>query len=164
MQRFAWGLFAAAIVVAVAVILGTQGALPDVVASHFAAGGRADRFVTHDVYVALMVAAAVGAPLVVALATTWLPRVRPSALKLDRCRRWANPAARPAILAMTATFGAFVGAMLAAFIAAVHLLVVDAHGRTPPVLDQTRFVTLGLTFAVTMVVACLVHTLRTKRA
>ena len=164
MQRFAWGIFAAAIAIAVAVIVGTQGELPAVVATHFGAGGRANGWMQHGLYTLLMVVLVVGAPLAVAAATVWLPRVAPSLLKLDRCKRWADPKARPAILASTAMFGAIVGAMLAAFIALLHLLVVDAHERAPPQLDESRFVTLAVTFLVAMVVACVLHTIQTRRA
>jgi hypothetical protein len=164
MQRFAWPLFAATIAIAVAVILAPDGQLPAVVATHDGAGGRADGWMKHAAYTALIVTRVVAAPRAVAAATTWLPRVAPSLLKLDRCKRWADPAARPAILASTALFGAIVGALTAAFIAVLHLLVVDAHTRTPPHLDESRFVLLAVTFAVAMVVASAMHAIGTRRA
>lgn len=164
MQRFAWSAFAAAIVVAVALILATTGSLPESVASHFARGGRADGFMPRELYVALMAGLAAGVPLLVAAATTWLPRVAPGLLKLDRCKRWADPAARPKILAMTATFGAVVGTIVAVFLACLHLIVVDANGQAPPHLDSTGLVTLAGTFAVTMIVVVVLHSHRTRRA
>jgi uncharacterized membrane protein len=164
MQRFAWAIFAAAIVLALAVILATQGQLPETVATHFAKGGQPNGWMSHDLYTLTMVALAVGVPLAIAAATTWLPRIRPSFLKLDKCKRWANPAERPAILASTRVFGAFAGAMVAVFLAALHLLVVDAHERAPVRLDDAWFITLAVTFAVAMAGACLLHTVQTKRA
>jgi hypothetical protein len=53
--------------------------------------------------------------------------------------------------------------MLAAFIAVLHLLVVGAHDRVPPQLDESRFLALAVTFSVTMVVTCLLHTFHTRR-
>jgi hypothetical protein len=163
MQRFAWGTFAAAVAVAAAVILATQGQLPATVAMHYAKGGLPNGWMPHDLYVAVMVALAVGAPLAVAAATGWLPRVAPSLLKLDRCKRWADPAARPAILASTANFGALTGVLVAVFVAALHLLVVDAHAHEPVRLDDAWFITLAVTFLVAMTIACALHAIRTRR-
>ncbi|MFI4923726.1 MAG: DUF1648 domain-containing protein [Vicinamibacteria bacterium] len=164
MQRFAWSIFAAAVVAAATVILATQGQLPATVATHFARGGQPNGWMSHDLYTLVMVALAIGAPLAIVAATTWLPRVAPSLLKLDKCKRWADPAARPAILASTRTFGALAGAMIAAFVAALHLLVVGAHERVPVQLDNAWFITLAVTFAVALVVACMLHTIQTRRA
>ncbi len=81
-------------------------------------------------------------PLAVAVGTTWLPRVSPSMLKLDRCRRWANPAARPGLIAATSMLGGVIGATLAVFLGAIHLLVVDANASSPARMDQPAFVGL----------------------
>jgi hypothetical protein len=164
MQRFAWSIFAAAVLAAVTIILATQGQLPASVATHFAKGGHPNGWMSHDLYTLTMVALAVGVPLAIVAATTWLPRIRPSFLKLDKCKRWADPAERPAIMASTRTFGLFAGAMVAGFLAALHLLVVDAHERAPVRLDDAWFITLAVTFAVAMAGACLLHTVHTKRA
>ena len=164
MQRFAWSIFAATVLAAATVILATQGQLPATVATHFAKGGQPNGWMTHDLYTLVMVALAIGVPLAIVAATTWLPRVAPSLLKLDKCKRWADPAARPAIMASTRTFGLFAGAMVAGFVAALHVLVVTAHEHVPVQLDDTWFVTLAVSFAVAMMLACVLHTVRTKRA
>ena len=164
MQRFAWSTLAASVLAAVTVILATQGQLPSSVAMHFARGGQPNGWMSHDLYMLVMVALAIGAPLAIVAATTWLPRFKPSLLKLDRCKRWADPAARPAIMASTKTFGLFAGAMVAGFVAALHLLVVTAHEHVPVKLDDAWFITLAVSFAVAMMLACVVHSVHTKRA
>ena len=164
MQRFAWSTLAASVLAAVTVILATEGQLPSSVAMHFARGGQPNGWMSHDLYMLVMVALAIGAPLAIVAATTWLPRFKPSLLKLDRCKRWADPAARPAIMASTRTFGAFAGAMVAAFVAALHLLVVAAHENVPVRLDDAWFMALGISFAVAIVLSCFIHTVHTKRA
>ena len=164
MQRFAWSIFAATVLAAATVILATQGQLPASVATHFAKGGRPNGWMSHDLYTLVMVALAIGAPLAIVAATTWLPRFKPSLLKLDQCKRWADPAARPAIMSSTRTFGLVAGAMVAAFVAALHLLVVTAHEHAPVQLDDAWFITLAVSFAVAMMLACVLHTVHTKRA
>jgi len=164
MQRFAWGIFAAAIALAAAVILATQGQLPATVATHYARGGLPNQWMPHDLYTLLMVVLAVGAPLAIVAATSWLPRVAPRLLKLEQCKRWADPAARPAILASTATFGMITAALVAGFVAALHLLVVEAHGRAPVRLDDANFIALAVAFAVAMTIAGALHMLRMRRA
>ena len=164
MQRFAWPLFAAAIILAVALILSTESQLPAVVATHFGPGGRADGFIPHDRYVALIVGLAAGMPLALAAVMAWLPRVAPKLFKLDRCKRWADPKARPAILASTATFGVLEGALVAAFVAGVHLTLIASHEAVPPRLDKAVFIPILVAFVVLTLVACFVHTRATRRA
>ena len=164
MQRFAWPLLAAAVVLAVALILATESQLPQSVATHFGAGGRADGFMPHDRYVALIVGLAAAMPLALAAALSWLPRVAPKLFKLDRCRRWADPKARPAILASTATFGILEGALVAAFVAGVHLTLIASHEVVPPRLDKAVFIPILVAFVVLTLIACFAHRAATRRA
>lgn len=163
MHRIVWMLFVVALVVGAATIVATLDRLPDVVATHFGQGGLADGWMSQGAYAITMLAVTIGAPLAVAVGTTWLPRVTPSTLKLDRCRRWADPAARPGLLAATSMLGGVIGTSLALFLGAIHLLVVDANASSPARMDQTVFVALMLSFAAVTVVACAIHAIRTRR-
>jgi MFS family permease len=164
MQRFAWPLLAAAVVLAVAAILATESQLPAIVATHFGPGGRADGFIPHDRYVALIVGLAVGMPLALAAVTSFVPRYFPKLFKLDRCKRWADPKARSAILASTATFGALEGALVAAFVAGVHFALIASHEAMPPRLDKAFFLPVVIAFVVLTLVACFAHRAATRHA
>ena len=165
MQRLAWSLFAAALLLSATVVVATEWQLPELVATHFARGGAADRWMAHDRYVVAMLALVVGVPLAIVAATTWVPRIAPRALKLDRCARWSDPAARPRILEATAMFGALEGAIAAACIAGVHLSVIAAHATSPPRLDFLgTVVPVLVAFVVLSGVASFVHTKATRRA
>lgn len=164
MQRFAWPLFAAAVILAVALILATESQLPALVATHFGAGGRADGYMPHDRYVALIVGLAVAMPLALAAVMAWLPRVAPKFFKLDRCKRWADPKARPAILASTALFGVLEGALVAAFVAGVHVTLIASHEAVPPMLATAVFLPVLLVFVALTLVACFAHRAATRHA
>ena len=164
MHRIVWMLFAVAIIVGAATIAATLDRLPEVVATHFGRDGLANGWMSQGAYAITMLAVTIGAPLAVAVGTTWLPRVSPSMLKLDRCRRWANPAARPGLIAATSMLGGVIGTTLAVFLGAIHLLVVDANASSPARMDQPAFVGLMLSFAAVTIVACGIHAIRTRRA
>jgi hypothetical protein len=124
-------LFALAVVVAPIVIWATSAQLPASVASHFGAGGHADGFMRHGVYVAFMLAMSTLLPLVIVAAAGLVPRG-------DRALR------------ATTTQACIMGTVLAVFLAGVHFLILDANAHTPPRLNEPAFYAATGAFAVSL--------------
>jgi hypothetical protein len=135
MGRLAYALALLAIAVSAAVIVTTSADLPPMVASHFAAGGRASGSMPRDDYRLLMLALAVLMPATIMLSLAALPRVAPALVNVPNARVWLTPPHRETTLASLAARGAIAGILLTVFICAVHLLVVRANALTPAHID-----------------------------
>ena len=117
MGRLAYALALLAIAASAAVIATTSADLPPLVASHFAAGGAASGSMPRADYRVLMLTLSVVMPAAIILALAVLPRVAPRLVNVPNARAWFAPPHR------------------AAFICAVHLLVVRANAVVPARLD-----------------------------
>jgi hypothetical protein len=136
----------------------TADLLPDRVASHFGWSGGANAFAARGTYLAVVVAAGVLAPALLAVSV----RLFPGALNVPHRDHWLAPERREATLAYLTAHAAWLAALLSTFVLAVHLLVVAANRRVPPQLDsRALLVVLGI-FLVAMLgwVAALVHRFR----
>jgi len=141
--------------VAIAIFLATSATLPATVATHFAGGGRANGFMTRIGYqvfyfalMTLMVAVTYGS-------LTWLPSRFPHLLNLPHRDYWLEPRRRQATLATLRAFGVAMALSMLTLLVAIHLLVVDAHERTPPTLHEPTMLTT-LSIFVALLVALLV--------
>ena len=133
----------AAVLAVNAIILAvTSGPLPGRVASHFNGQGFATGFMTHENYVLLMAALGVGLPLLLVVLLVLLPRSMPTRLRIPSRDYWIAPERRQETLATITTSGLVVACFLAAFMTAVHLLVVQANSRTPPQIDTNMLYAL----------------------
>ncbi len=164
MLRFAWALFVVTLVAGAALIVGSESRLPQTVATHFGADGRANGWMQRDSYVMLMLALAIGLPLLVAASMAWLPRVAPRLINLPQRERWLASSQLAATLTALSGFGALIGSLVAAFIAGMHLLIVAAHANTPPRLDMAMFLPLLIAFVVAILVGVIVFHRRFRRA
>ena len=72
-------------------ILATGSALPDVVASHFRAGGTADGAMTRNAYLALRIGVATVLPLLIVLPMRLVGRMPAALLSLPNKRYWLAP-------------------------------------------------------------------------
>jgi len=146
MQRLSHLLFAACLVVAVAFIAATTGAMPDRVASHFGANNLANGWMTRDGYRTFMLAFATLLPLVVVGSVGWLPRCAPGAINLPNRGHWLDPKRRDATLASLASYASWLGCLISLFIASIHYLVLEANRASPPQMPAQLFWTLLVGF------------------
>lgn len=132
-------------VVAAVLFVGLTGhALPDVVASHFAASGKANAFMSRGTYLGFMVALVVALPLVVALSGR-LASVLPARLvNLPNKTYWLAPERRDATLQALFERTGWLALLLLAFLCFVHWLVVQANVSVTKELPQVPFF-VGLT-------------------
>lgn len=117
-------------------IVATGSALPDVVASHFGAGGAADGAMTRSAYLTLMVGVGALLPLALVLPLRLLGRVPDALLSLPNKDYWLAPARAAATREWLADQCSGFGILLCVFLCYTHTLVVHAHASSPPRLDE----------------------------
>jgi uncharacterized membrane protein len=151
------------VVVAAVAIVATSAGLPDPVATHFGAAGRANGWMSRDGYVLFMLAMVVGLPLALLLSMVWLPGFAPRLVNIPHREQWLAGPARPAALASLAGFGAGFSTLTAAFMIGLHLLIVAANEVNPPVLPQQGFFWLLALFLLGIVLLLIALGLRFRR-
>ena len=151
MNRLLVMLLLVVIGVAVAVVAATSTDLPARVAVHFGAGGAANGWQTRGGYQAWMLALVVALPLALVGALAWLPRIGACALNIPNKDYWLAPERREGTFERLTRFASFLGIVIAVFLTAVHLVVVEANSSTRPTLPTAPFVAVMLGFAVAMI-------------
>ncbi len=150
MERLPLLTLCATIIAALTVIAATAADLPPDVAVHFGWRGTAERFASRESYVGLMSALVVLEPMVLLAALVVLPRIAPRLVNLPGRDYWMAPSRRAATMRRLARFAAALGCLSAVFLAAVHLLVVDANTLAPPVLPLRPFLAVAAGFLASM--------------
>ena len=113
--------------------------LPDIVASHFDASGRANGFMPRRAYTVFMLAIVVGAPLVLALMPMRAFRNPRARINLPNRAYWLAPERRAATIDVLSTQAVRFATVVLVFLCYAHWLVVQAHALTPPALSTPRF-------------------------
>jgi uncharacterized membrane protein len=142
MQSLAALVLSALLAVEGAIIFATSRQLPARVASHFDGQGFANGFMPREDYLLLMTGLGLGIPLLLVLGLVILPYFTPTRLRIPSRDYWIAPARRRETLSTIATSGLIIASIVAAFMVAMHLLVVQANNRAPPQLDNTLLYTL----------------------
>lgn len=145
MDRLWYALAALAIAVSAIVIATTSPQLPATVASHFAAGGRADGFTSRAEYEISMLAVAIGIPFSITLLMATLPRAAPSLVNVPNIGAWLASPHREEAFATLGAFGAVAAILLTTCVAGAHLVLLRANQVSPPHLDPAA---LGLLLGV----------------
>jgi hypothetical protein len=136
------------LVAAAVFVLATGSGLPATVASHFVVGGAANGYMPRHAYLGLMLAVAVGIPLLLQLPASLIRRLPARWLNLPNREYWLAPERREATLAFLEQHSAVFPVVVAVFVCVVHWLVVQANVHTPPRLAEAPlFVALGVLFA-----------------
>lgn len=138
-QRDSLKPFRVLLVVTAGFVLVSSRALPPLVASHFDAAGRANGFMPRGLYVGVMLAIVVGAPLVMAALPIQAfhdPRAR---LRLPHREAWLAPEQRPRTIALLSRRAVGLAGLLLVFLCYAHGLVVQANQVVPPHLSTPWF-------------------------
>jgi uncharacterized membrane protein len=150
MPQLARPLFILLLVVAAVLISATVGQLPAQIASHFGASGAPNGWMDRNGYRLFMLAFAVGIPLLVVLSMTLLPGRMLNGINIPNRDYWLAPDRREATLRYIATHAYWLGSLLVIFIAAIHLLLIEANRTQPPHLPGALFGTILATFLAAM--------------
>lgn len=133
-------VFALTLIIVPALVYATTAGLPPRVATHFAAGGAANGFMTRDGYLLFMLCLGTLLPLGVVALVGFVPGVAAGSIKGPQRAYWLAPERRRAALAWIADHACWLGVLLSLFLFAMHLLTVQANGVTPPRLTAAAFV------------------------
>jgi hypothetical protein len=146
MHRLAWSFLVLCLAAAATFIVATTGELPERVASHFGSGNAANGFMTRDGYLAFMLAFALALPIFLAAMIGLLPRLRTVSIKIPHKDYWLDPKRKESTLDAISAHGAWLGSLIALFIAALHYVLLVANRSTPPQLPADLFGTLMMGF------------------
>jgi len=140
-------LFVMLLAAAAAAILYFAERLPDLVAVHFDAAGRANGFMTRTGCRDFMLTTTLGMPLLIVIATTLLPRVLPASLiNIPNRDYWLAPERAHDSLVFLSEQGVWFGCILMLFLAAVDGMLVKANTVSPPEFPSALLIALLILF------------------
>ena len=140
MKKSAYSLpFVLLLALAALFVWQTSRNLPPLVATHFAARGEANGFMSREFYLRFMLAFVVLLPWLVNFAFERILRSPSARLNLPNRAHWLADEQRTQTLEFLLRHMKFFSVMLAAFLCVVHGLVVSANTVSPPALDNVRF-------------------------
>ena len=148
MSQIARPLFALLLVIGAVVIGVTTDQLPAQIASHFAAGGAANGWMSRRGYLLFMLVFAVVIPLSIVFGMSLLPRVSDKAINLPNRDHWLGPAQREATFKFLTAHACWLGSLMIVFITGIHFLLIAANTTQPPHLPTQPFITLLVAFLV----------------
>lgn len=118
----------------------SSGALPEVVASHFGAGGVADGFMPRVRYVGFMLALVLALPPLIFFTGPLASRLPMRYVNLPNKQYWLAPERRQATLESLSKFGAWAAYATLGVLCLAHWFVVQANLEHPPRLEQAPLV------------------------
>ncbi len=163
MLLFARLLFVLLLVVAAALIVVTTDQLPLQIASHFSASGAPNGWMTRRGYLLFMLVFGIGIPLLVVLTMSVLPRVGVKSINIPHRDYWLDPARREQTLSYLESHAYWLGSLLAVFLAAIHLLLIEANATQPPHLPGAPFATILVAFLAGIAIWVLTLAMRFRR-
>jgi uncharacterized membrane protein len=147
MRKFPLLLFLALLAAAAALIFRLAGQLPDLVAVHFDAAGRANGFMTRAGCRDFMLLSTLGVPLLITLATALLPRVLPASLiNIPHRDYWLAPERARDSLAFLSEQGLWFGCIFVVFLSFVDGMLVKANAVSPAEFPSTLFAIMLILF------------------
>jgi uncharacterized membrane protein len=147
MSKFPLFLFVMLSGAAAALIFNLAGQLPDLVAVHFDAAGRANGFMTRAGCRDFMLLSTLGMPLLITLATGLIPRIVPASLiNIPNRDYWLAPERASASLAFLSEQGLWFGCIFVVFLACVDAMLVKANAVSPAAFPNTLFVAMLILF------------------
>jgi uncharacterized membrane protein len=156
-------LFVLLLIVAAVVIGVTADQLPVQLASHFGAGGAPNGWMTRSGYLLFILAFAIGIPLLIVLSMSVLPRVMTKGINIPNRDYWLDPARRGETLDYLESHAYWMGSLIVVFIAAIHLLLIEANRTQPPHLPGALFGTILAAFLAATGLWALTMILRFRR-
>jgi uncharacterized membrane protein len=120
----------------VALVLGTIGRLPPVVASHFDIAGTPNGWSSRSAYGVLLITMGAVLPAGIIGLVHALTRRGPHLLNIPTREFWTRPEQRQEAVRRVRAHIWWLGSILAGMAGAVHILILWAHASTPPRLSS----------------------------
>jgi serine/threonine-protein kinase len=153
MFRFLTIALAAVSFTSVVAIVATTPSLPARVATHFAAGGMPNGWMTRDGYLAFTLAFVLGVPWLVYAVSVLLPSRFPHLSNLPNRDYWLAPERIDETIDTLKAFGAGVALAIGVLLGAMHWAILDANAARPVRLAEGPFLAGVLGFAIALLCA-----------
>ena len=134
----------------------SSGALPEVVASHFGAGGAANGFMPRGQYIGFMLVLVLAVPALIFFAGRLASSLPVRFVNLPHKEYWLAPERRAATLGSLGRFGVWAAYATLATLCLGHWFVVQANLEHPPRLEQAAFIGVLALFFLVLFVGMLV--------
>lgn len=135
----------------------TAAGLPERVASHFGFSGAPNDYMTRATYLLVMIGAGIGITLLMLAIALLVHKMPPSLMNFPNKHYWLSEERRAATQHYLGTHCLWLPAIMLVFLAALHLIVVQANHQTPARLSNA--LVFGLAACVLLAVLCWARTL-----
>ena len=139
-------LFALLLICAAAFLLFTSSTLPELVASNFGVGGKANGFTAKDSYMALFLTYTIILPLFTASITLLLRYIPNQFISIPNSDYWLAPERKTAALKMLTPLNLQFAAVVCVFMCFIHWLIVQANAVQPQRLHESWLIAALLIF------------------
>lgn len=149
-------------VFSVVFVIYTTAHLPEVLATHFAADGRADGWMTRGSYLLLMISVLIGVPALVSFCVGSLPRKFPHLTNIPNREYWLAPQRLDGSLHFLRSHSQRLGRLIVMLMTGMHYAIVVANRAQPPALPGSLMMALlvGFLFALVLWVVALYRRFR----
>jgi len=138
--------FLIVLVVLVCLTLNSMPQVPNPVAVHFNATNAPDGWTSQNAYRIAVLAALVGAPVLLVWLMGWMPRLTSGKGQVPDHHYWFDPARRRETYTFLLQHASWLGSMTAAVIYVFHILILRANALDPPQLSSERLITVILIY------------------
>jgi uncharacterized membrane protein len=152
MRRYPPIVLAIFIIAATMFVYTSTERLPDLIATHFGAGNRADAWVTRDDYRLTLIAILVAFPMLMALLMGFLPRRFPRWTNIPNREYWLAPERQTESVRFLFAHGCWLGCLIVLMIVGAHYAILAAHRSAPPMLPLAVFLPMIVGFLLSVVV------------
>lgn len=133
-------------------VLYTASYLPDRVATHFGADGRANGWMTRTVYVWFTLGFLIGLPVLLSVLVDRLPRRLPSWTNIPNREYWLSPERREKSLGFLASQGHRLSCLIVMLTMGLHYLILVANQRSPQILPMSNFLSMLGAFLILLLI------------
>ncbi|MSP38637.1 MAG: DUF1648 domain-containing protein [Deltaproteobacteria bacterium] len=132
-------------------VIYTTRYLPDIVATHFGAGNRADGWMSRNGYLLFMLSFMIGVSSFVSFIVGTLPRKFPQWTNVPNRDYWLAPARREESLRYLNAHGKRLGCLIVMMMLGMHYVILKANYVQPPMLRLSSFTAIMLGFSVALI-------------
>jgi uncharacterized membrane protein len=126
-------------IMVVVFILSTVGVLPENIASHFNGAGVPNGFMSKEGYIQFMLLFAVGIPTLTVCSISFAMSFASASINIPNKEYWLSVQNRTQTILFLKSQVAYLGILIASFIAYIHWLLLKANSTQPPQLPNSLF-------------------------
>jgi len=132
-------VFVCLVVAAAAFVFSTIDQLPETVATHYGAGGRANGWMTRSGYLVFMMVFLLGFSTLVSFLIGFIPHKLPRLTNIPNRGYWLAEERREGSLQFLSSHGWWLGCLIVLLSGSMHYAILEAHHSQPPALPLAVF-------------------------